>query len=285
MRTIAVQPPFDLARTVAPVWWARGRWPNVDWQGGVFSWVGWEQNRIVWRAVTQRDQQTLEVSGSGDHALDDDWASRVLGVAAVMPKFSHATLKDFAIEHSGMKPWSAGSHFEGIVSSVVGQSISVAAAATTERRLYGLFNKATDVGGRDFWPPPTPLQLATAEPAHVRASGVTATRASALVAVGNGFACGQFLDAVDPGFDPLLEGVKLRAISGIGPWTVRSALLWGLAEPDAHPTGDVALLRAVRRSLPDVETLKQLDRVAEEWRPHRGWAARLFWLDLLGFDG
>jgi 3-methyladenine DNA glycosylase/8-oxoguanine DNA glycosylase len=31
--------------------------------------------------------------------------------------------------------------------------------------------------------------------------------------------------------------------------------------------------------------LKDLDRVAERWKPYRGWAARLLWLDHLGYDG
>ena len=78
---------------------------------------------------------------------------------------------------------------------------------------------------------------------------------------------------------------RLVSISGIGPWTVQSALLWGIAAPDAHPTRDVALLRAARVHYPDVADLKDLDRVAERWKPYRGWAARLLWLDLLGYDG
>ena len=76
----------------------------------------------------------------------------------------------------------------------------------------------------------------------------------------------------------------LLSISGIGPWTIQSALLWGIAAPDAHPTRDVALLRAARVHYPDVSDLNDLDRVAERWRPYRGWAARLLWLDLLGHD-
>jgi 3-methyladenine DNA glycosylase/8-oxoguanine DNA glycosylase len=35
---------------------------------------------------------------------------------------------------------------------------------------------------------------------------------------------------------------------------------------------------------PEISNLNDLDRVAERWKPHRGWAARLLWLDLLGHD-
>ena len=36
---------------------------------------------------------------------------------------------------------------------------------------------------------------------------------------------------------------------------------------------------------PEISDLKDLDRVAERWKPYRAWAARLLWLDLLGYDG
>ena len=112
---------------------------------------------------------------------------------------------------------------------------------------------------------------------------MTTKRAEALVAVGTLFASEPSSAAFDA--DPVAAMEQLASISGIGPWTVQSALLWGIAAPDAHPTRDVALLRAARVHYPEVSDLKDLDRVAERWKPYRGWAARLLWLDLLGYDG
>lgn len=276
--------PFDLARTVAPVWWARGRWPSVDWANGQLTWVGWENEVIVWREVRQLAEDVLVVTGTGDATLDQLWASRVLRIDSTMPTFDDPVLRSLSRKHAGMRPWSAGSHWEGVISSIVGQSISVAAAATTERRLCNLFNPALELNGRKFWCPPAPQQLAASTIADVRSSGVTTTRAAALVEVGREFASGQLLDVESSSFDADREGEKLRRIKGVGPWTVQSALLWGIAAPDAHPTGDVALLRAARRHFPSVTTLRMLDELAAAWQPHRGWAARLLWLDLLGWD-
>ncbi len=134
-RTLRLVLPFDLARTVAPVWWARGRWPNVDWRAGTLTWVGWEAGRVVWRTVRQCNETALEIAGSGNSDLDWNWAARVLGVDREMPKFNADTLRELALAHRGMKPWAAGSLYEGVVSSLVCQSNSVAAAAGTERRL------------------------------------------------------------------------------------------------------------------------------------------------------
>jgi 3-methyladenine DNA glycosylase/8-oxoguanine DNA glycosylase len=47
----------------------------------------------------------------------------------------------------------------------------------------------------------------------------------------------------------------------------------------------VALLRAARVHYPEISNLNDLDQLAERWKPYRGWAARLLWLDLLGYDG
>ena len=281
-RLLAVSPPFDLARTAAPAWWAQGRWPNVDWRSGAFVWVGWEAGQVVWRSVRQIDARTLEISGSGISDLDASWAAAVVGTNAAMPKFDDPIMAALACEHAGLRPWSAGSLFEGVVSSIVGQSISVAAAATTERRLCERFNSGVVVDGRQFWPPPQPDQLASSNAAFIRESGVTTKRAEALVAVGTLFAA----EPTSAGLfaDPVAATERLVSISGIGPWTVQSALLWGVAAPDAHPTRDVALLRAARAHYSEISDLNELDGVAERWQPYRGWAARLLWLDLLGYD-
>jgi 3-methyladenine DNA glycosylase/8-oxoguanine DNA glycosylase len=281
-RLLNVSSPFELARTVAPAWWARGRWPNVDARNGGFIWVGWEARQVAWRSVRQIKAQTLEISGSGTCDLDAGWAAAVLGTNATMPKFDDRIMAGLARGHAGLRPWSAGSLFEGIVSSIVGQSISVAAAATTERRLCGRFNNGLHLDGRLFWPQPLPEQLAASSVAFVRESGVTTKRAEALVAVATLFASEPGAAAFAA--DPVATVEHLLSISGIGPWTIQSALLWGIAAPDAHPTRDVALLRAARVHYPDVSDLNDLDRVAERWRPYRGWAARLLWLDLLGYD-
>jgi 3-methyladenine DNA glycosylase/8-oxoguanine DNA glycosylase len=284
-RLIELNASFDLARTAAPIWWAGTRSPNAEWSQRALWWVGWDDDRVVWRSVKQVGPQTLSIAGSASTEHDADWVRKVLGVDQTMPRFADPALVRLSREHAGVHPWAAGSLFEGCVSSIVGQSISVAAAATTERRLCALFNTGMAVGDRMYWPAPRPDQLASADIAYVRTCGVTSLRAAALITVGALFSEGRIAEAVLSGGVAEAEAEKLRAVPGIGPWTVSSALLWGIATPDAHPTGDVALLRAAQKHYPETGDLRGLDRLAETWKPHRGWAARLLWLDLLGFDG
>lgn len=279
-RILAISPPFDLARTTAPVWWAQGRWPGADWLSDRLIWVGWEGDAAVWRSVGQVEAETLVITGTGREELDRAWSEQVLGVGDRPPLFADALLYDVEKRHLGMGQWSAGSLYEGFVSSIVGQSVSVASAAVTERRLCQLFHPGLEIAGRRFWPVPRPEQLAAADPEIIRTSGVTMVRAEALVAIGRFFS-GKAAETLEP----RERAEQLLPVRGVGRWTIESALLWGIGYPDAHPSGDVALLRAVRRHRPEVTTLRDLDRVAEDWRPYRAWAARLFWLDLLGFAG
>lgn len=71
----------------------------------------------------------------------------------------------------------------------------------------------------------------------------------------------------------------LTAVKGIGRWTAEIFLLFALDRPDIWPAHDLALQEATRRlfglkSRPDV---KQMDALAEPWRPYRGVASRLLW--------
>ena len=176
-----------------------------------------------------------------------------------MPKFDDPIMAALACEHAGLRPWSAGSHFEGVVSSIVGQSISVAAAAATEQRLYECFNRCCRRR--------TPILAAAAAGATgvqqrrgCPKSGVTTKRSEALVAVATLFASEHRSAEFDANRVAATE--RLASISGIGPWTVQSALLWGVAAPDAHPTRDVALLRAARAHYPEISDLKD----STEWQ-------------------
>ena len=65
---------------------------------------------------------------------------------------------------------------------------------------------------------------------------------------------------------------RLREIPGIGDWTAQYVAMRALGEPDAFPSGDLGLLRAL-----GLGTAKELERRAEAWRPWRAYAAMYLW--------
>lgn len=275
--------PFSLETTCGPVAWAGGRWPNVDWTPQGLVWVGWEGSNIVWRITRQVAPDVLAVTGSASPKGDTAWTEQVLGMDATPPSFNDPVPQAFLRQYPGLRPFAAGSLFDGIVTSIVGQSISIAAAAVTEARLSALFAPSLELQGRVFRPLPRPDQLADATAELIRRSGVTWRRAAALVEAGRAQEAGQLPASQEARADPDRAGALLRRLPLVGPWTVESALLWGIGLADAYPTGDVALLRAARLAYGDATlSAGALDQHSERWRPFRAWAARLLWTNLLG---
>jgi DNA-3-methyladenine glycosylase II len=71
----------------------------------------------------------------------------------------------------------------------------------------------------------------------------------------------------------------LVGLKGIGPWTADIYLLFCIGHADAFPAGDLALQEAARIMLKKRRrpTAKQLEKIAEAWRPYRGVAAFVLW--------
>jgi len=282
VRTLEIEPPFSLADTCAPVAWAAGRWANQDWIDDALIWVGWEGDRVVHRIVrTDANDGLLRIEGNADPALDFDWSAHVLGIERSMPRINDPVLAGIAERHPGLRPHASGSLFDGLIDSIVGQSITVLAAAVVSARLASYFHHGIELHGRIFWPSPRPEELSNADPFRLRPTGVTWKRAEALVTAGQAALDGRLLEPTSESPERLRE--MLLALPLVGKWTAESALLWGIGEDDAFPSGDVALLRAARRvyQQPDM-TMKVLDALAVEWAGYRAWAARLLWIDLFG---
>ena len=65
---------------------------------------------------------------------------------------------------------------------------------------------------------------------------------------------------------------RLAALPGIGAWTTQYIALRALAWPDAWPSGDVALVKALGAA-----NAREADMRAECWRPWRAYATLHLW--------
>ncbi|MSQ20378.1 MAG: DNA-3-methyladenine glycosylase 2 family protein [Betaproteobacteria bacterium] len=184
-------------------------------------------------------------------------------------------LKRAAIHRRGTRIPGAWSPFELAVRAIIGQQVSVKAATTFASRLVTRFGTPVVTAAdplliRTF---PAPAILARTD---LTAIGLIRSRAkwiSALAAV---------LEAEPTFFDllhPLDHAIKeLTRLPGIGQWTAHYIAMRALKEADAFPTGDLALLRAYSQLAGSSVTARELDRIAERWRPWRAYAAIHLWL-------
>ena len=65
---------------------------------------------------------------------------------------------------------------------------------------------------------------------------------------------------------------RLCEIPGIGKWTAQYVAMRALGEPDAFPSSDLGLLRAL-----SIESSRELEQRANPWRPWRAYAAMYLW--------
>lgn len=73
--------------------------------------------------------------------------------------------------------------------------------------------------------------------------------------------------------------IELKKVKGIGEWTADIYLIFALQRPDIFPTGDLAMMQALKEvmQLPKEITKDEIILMAESWRPHRSVATMLLW--------
>ena len=159
--------------------------------------------------------------------------------------------------------------FEALAWAISEQLIEFSRAAAIQRRLIARFGRRCAVTGmRDS---PTATVLAAQAPALLQSLDLSGGRAVALVRVAREVANGR-VDLHDP--DHERGWRRLRAIRGIGNWTVQMLALTGQGRLDQLPAGDVGYLKLVGRlrGSGDPWARATEDEVSEFFAPYAPWA-------------
>jgi len=160
--------------------------------------------------------------------------------------------------------------YETAVRAVLGQQVSVGAAARLAGRLVARAGvQVEDAGGS--------LTHAFPSPEAVQASDLLpmpGSRNRTLQALTAGVLDGSV--ELHPATSFEASAAALCELPGIGAWTLDYIRLRALGDPDAFPAGDLILRReAGRLGLPS--TTRELAAHAAGWSPLRSWAAQLLW--------
>lgn len=231
------------------------------------------------RAIVDRRVYVVD----NDHLLELDGApgTRFLRTQTEHVTFTDSVLADLSTRFRGLRPLTDGGLWEGLLTSITGQAVSLHSAAAFQRRLCAMLSPRIEAHGREFLGLPTAAQVAGCTAEQIRSIGLTTRRAEGLVGVAREAADGNIPAPPDGNADEWMR--DLMRLPMVGPWTAASALLWGVGHLDVYPPGDVALLRAAQSAYDDAGmTMKDLQALSEGWRPQRSIAARLLWTSLLG---
>jgi 3-methyladenine DNA glycosylase/8-oxoguanine DNA glycosylase len=171
--------------------------------------------------------------------------------------------------------------FEGLIRGILGQQVSLAAAATTAGRIVGLFGEPVrqDAGALHAFPLPT--VLAEVGERRLRGVGLTGAKARAVLSAAAAAAHGS-LDLAALARAPAAEAdAALRALPGVGPWTAAYVRMRGLGDPDAYPASDLGVLKALARRLGRAAvSVAESEALAAPWRPWRAYATLHLWQSL-----
>ena len=157
--------------------------------------------------------------------------------------------------------------FELATRAILGQQITVKGATALAGRMVSAFGqqfRGTSGLTHLF---PSPEVLAGAKLGNI---GLTGARAETIRALARAVCAGRikFESVVDS--DAFLH--RLCEIPGVGKWTAQYVAMRALGEPDAFPSADLGLLRALA-----LGTTRELEQRAEAWRPWRAYAAMYLW--------
>ena len=148
------------------------------------------------------------------------------------------------------------------------QLIEYERAAAIQRRLVARLGRRCPATGLADSPPAA--VLAAQAPALLESFGLSETRAMALVKVAREVASGR-VDLSDP--DHERGWRRLRAIRGVGSWTLETLALTGQGRLDQLPAGDLAYLKLVGRlQSPDPRSRATEEDVRELFAPYAPWA-------------
>ncbi len=183
-------------------------------------------------------------------------------VAAVEPAIARA------IERVGYpEPRIRPPGFQTLLRTIVGQQVSVAAAASVWRKLEAELGEDT-----------RPDALLARDFDTLRACGLSRQKQGYARSLCELVVGGELdLTALPAADDEAVA--QLTRIKGIGKWSAEIYLLFAEGRPDAWPAGDLAVQAGLAKLLgmPERPDEKATRARAEAWRPHRGAAAIFTW--------
>jgi AraC family transcriptional regulator of adaptative response / DNA-3-methyladenine glycosylase II len=173
----------------------------------------------------------------------------------------------------GIRPPGTWDPFETGIRAIIGQRISVGGANTISARVVERYGAPVPglqaLGLTHLFPAPSTLAGA-----DLNGLGLGPARAAAVVAFARAVADSELLLDRAASLDRL--AASITTLRGLGPWTAHY-LAFRMGEPDAFPASDLGLRRALSQG--PLMAARDVERVAECWRPWRAQAAIHLWLD------
>jgi DNA-3-methyladenine glycosylase II len=161
-----------------------------------------------------------------------------------------------------------------LLRSVVGQQLSVKAAATIFQRFLNLFESNY----------PHPDELLLQETEKLRGVGLSGQKLNYVRAVAEFKLKGDLEPEVISHLEDEALIKHLTSIKGVGRWTAEMLLMFALERHDVFPADDLGIQNAMKKWYGLTEEKKALRarmfEIAETWKPYRTLASKYLWKSL-----
>ena len=160
--------------------------------------------------------------------------------------------------------------FSTLVKAIVGQQISVKAAAAICQRLESLIGHFSTE------------QYLAAKEYELRQCGLSRPKIRYITNVANAFESGHLTPLTWSTMSDDEIAKQLMSISGIGRWTAQMFMIFHLHRADILPLGDVGLLKAIDLNYGAGKQLSdsEIRKITQIWQPYRTVATWYLWRSL-----
>lgn len=177
---------------------------------------------------------------------------------------SDDALAPYVTEHGPLELDPAEDLFERLVVSLIRQQVSMEAAAAIRERLFERYEI-------------TPDTMIDTDPDVLQEAGLSAAKTEYVKSTARAFREHGYDHSYFEGMDDEAVITELTDIRGIGPWTAKMVLLFGLGRPDVFPVEDLGLRKGIELVCDREMTRGEMQLRAEAWAPYRSYASLYLW--------
>lgn len=164
--------------------------------------------------------------------------------------------------------------FDLFISSIIGQSISTKAASTIKKRLRAELSEGYTVKVE---------QVLQRTPEQLRDLGLSNAKAKAICDLAQLWEAEKLNGANWSEWSNKKLMDFFTAVPGVGPWTVKMIMIFGLRRADVFPEGDLGVRMGIQklRGLAERPSQQEARTISLQWQPYRTLATVYLWQSLL----
>ena len=178
------------------------------------------------------------------------------------------TLGDVISQHKDYSITSRGEAYETLLRAIVGQQISVKAAASVWNKIVDLIKIIE------------PNKILSTNKEKLKLCGLSKQKTQYILNISEHFKINNIIDDTyweERTYLSVYE--ELITIKGIGPWTAEMFGMFYLLEKDIFPLKDVGILRAMYQLYNNGERIDidKIVKISDTWKPYRSVACWFLW--------